>query len=152
MTERVSERAIGIVILAAGGSRRMNGRPKQLLEFKGASLIERAALAALATRCRPVVIVTGANAEKLKDKIGTFPVTFAENKSWEEGLGSSIKTGISKLLDIQPRLDGAILTLCDQPLINAAILKRLGTAFYETKKLIVASEYEGTVGVPALFS
>jgi molybdenum cofactor cytidylyltransferase len=143
---------IGIIVLAAGGSRRMNGRPKQLLEFKGNSLLKRAAKTALATRCRPVVIVLGAEEEKLRTEIENLPLTIEVNKNWKEGLGSSIKAGLSKLLDIQPDLDAAILTLCDQPLIDSAILERLVRTYRETGKSIVAAEYQDTAGVPALFS
>ncbi len=152
MTGAPKEENIGIVILAAGGSRRMNGRPKQLLEFEGNSLMERASRTALATKYRPVVVVIGANAEKLMNKIGALPVTVAVNKRWEEGLSASIKTGLAKSLDIQPDLAAVILMLCDQPLITGAILDRLVRIYQVTQKLIVASEYEDTVGVPALFS
>ena len=50
---------VGAVILAAGSSSRM-GSPKQTLQFRGESLLRRAALAALGAGCRPVIVVTGA--------------------------------------------------------------------------------------------
>jgi molybdenum cofactor cytidylyltransferase len=152
MTEKSSGDTIGIVILAAGGSRRMNGEPKQLLKFRGISLLKRAVETALASKCRPVVVVLGANAGKSKEEIERDRVITVLNEKWEEGLGSSIKTGLSAMLDIEPEVEAVILMLCDQPLITSNIIDQLAEAYHKTGKAIVASEYENTVGVPALFS
>src|SRR5688500_11288260 len=48
---------VGGVILAAGSSSRM-GSPKQILQFRGESLLRHAALAALGAGCSPVIVVT----------------------------------------------------------------------------------------------
>jgi molybdenum cofactor cytidylyltransferase len=42
--------------------------------------------------------------------------------------------------------------LCDQPLITAATLDQLVKVHRTENRGIVACEYEGTLGVPALFS
>ena len=57
-----SKVGVGAVILAAGSSSRM-GSPKQTLQYRGESLLRRAALAALGAGCHPVIVVTGAYAE-----------------------------------------------------------------------------------------
>ena len=51
--------SFGIIILAAGNSSRL-GEPKQLLRFKGKSLIRNVTEAALAVQPDNVVVVTGA--------------------------------------------------------------------------------------------
>ena len=59
---------VGIAILAAGGSHRMRW-PKQLLPFRERTLARHAAETAVASRCRPIVVVIGANAELIRDEL-----------------------------------------------------------------------------------
>lgn len=146
------DKSIGIIILAAGASSRMNGQPKQLLEFEGKTLLRRAAETALSSNLRPIVIVLGANAEKLLPEIKDLPVLTAINENWASGMGGSIKTGLSVLLAENPDIGAAILMLCDQPFVTAEILNRLAETFQKTKKPIAACQYAETLGVPALFA
>jgi molybdenum cofactor cytidylyltransferase len=151
--DRVSSKpAIGIVVLAAGGSRRMNGEPKQLLKFEGHSLIRRAAETAFAVAPGSVCVVLGANAESSRTEIAGLSVDIVVNPNWQQGIGSSIKTGIARLLDFAPDVDAAIITLCDQPLITPTAVQRLIDSYTQTLAPVAAAEYEGTIGVPALFS
>ncbi|HEX8565344.1 MAG TPA: nucleotidyltransferase family protein [Pyrinomonadaceae bacterium] len=143
---------IGIIILAAGASTRMNGEPKQLLEFEGKTLLRRAAETALSSGLRPIVVVLGANAEKLQPEIKNLPVLTAINENWATGMGGSIKTGLSVLLGENRGIEAAILMLCDQPFVTAKTLNRLVEAFQKTKKPIAACQYADTIGVPALFA
>ncbi|MGI9036712.1 MAG: nucleotidyltransferase family protein [Pyrinomonadaceae bacterium] len=142
---------IGIVILAAGASTRL-GRPKQLLKFQGKSLISRAAETAIAADCGNVVVVLGANAEVVKKEIENLPLEIAFNENWQSGLSSSIKIGLKKLLEIENNLSAVVLTLGDQPLVDAEIILRLVKTRRKTQKMIAACEYENATGVPAIFS
>lgn len=143
---------VGIIILAAGNSSRMEGEPKQLLKFKGQSLLRRAAETALKTDCRPVLVVLGANAERLRSEVEDLPLIIEINQNWARGMGGSLKTGLSKLLEIETESDAVIVSLCDQPRVAAEIYNRLIILQQETGKPIVASEYENITGVPALFA
>ncbi|HKP93984.1 MAG TPA: NTP transferase domain-containing protein, partial [Chthoniobacterales bacterium] len=58
-------RTIGAVILAAGGSSRF-GQPKQLLSWRGETLIRRAVRAASEARCDPVIVVAGETSGTLR--------------------------------------------------------------------------------------
>jgi molybdenum cofactor cytidylyltransferase len=141
----------GLIILAAGASVRL-GAPKQLLSFKGETLLWRVVRQSLESVCQPVVVVLGKDAEKFKDHLGEFNVSSAYNDEWEKGMGTSIKTGIEKLLEIDRETEGAVLTVCDQPFVTSEIINQLAENFYREKSLIVASAYAETLGVPALFS
>jgi molybdenum cofactor cytidylyltransferase len=143
---------IGIIILAAGASTRMNGEPKQLLEFEGKTLLRRAAETALSSGASPIVIVLGANAEKLLPAIKDLPVLPVINENWATGMGGSIKTGLSVLLEENTDIEAALLMLCDQPFVTAETLNRLVETFQKTKKPIAVCEYADTIGVPALFA
>jgi molybdenum cofactor cytidylyltransferase len=139
---------VGVIILAAGEASRM-GAPKQLLDYQGRPLICHAADVALASLCRPVVVVVGAQADALRKELEGWPVEIAENPRWREGMGTSIRRGVEALGG--HGVDGVILALADQPLITPAMLDRLSELHAKTGKPIVASEYSGTLGVPVLF-
>ena len=144
---------IGLVILAAGASTRL-GTPKQLLRYQGQTLLRRAAEMALAASCRPVIVVLGAYADSLCAELQGLPVRIVENREWEQGMGSSICAGVKELLalsETEPEPEAVLFMLCDQPLVSAQLLNRLIETHRETGRLIVASEYDQTLGVPALF-
>lgn len=135
------------IVLAAGGSSRM-GRPKQLLPFRGRSLLRHAAGVALAGGCDPVVVVLGAGADRLRAELDGLPVTTAENPDWEQGPGTSVRAGVAAV----GAADAVVFLLCDQPLVDAAHVRRLVAAHRATGRPMVASGYGGSVGVPALFA
>lgn len=126
------------------------GRPKQLIAYEGQPLVARAATAARAAGADPVVVVLGAHAGEIEPALaGLAAVTVALNPAWESGLASSLATGLRAALR-DDRWDGVLVTLADQPLIAADLLRRLITAFLGGAR-IVASGYDGVPGVPALF-
>ena len=141
---------IGAVVLAAGASTRM-GRPKQLLQFGGEAMLRRAASVTLKAGCRPVVVVTGANATPSREALRGLDVQEAENEQWESGISSSVRVGIEALVTANPRTAAVVLMLCDQPFVTQEIIARLVAAHLETGRSIVASRYGGSYGVPALF-
>jgi molybdenum cofactor cytidylyltransferase len=143
---------IGVIVLAAGASSRM-GRPKQLLPCRdGMSLVRRAAIEALRSGCRPVVVVTGAHARETHGEVRGLPVQIVENPSWAAGMGTSLRVGLAALEEVADTVDAAVVMLCDQPLATAAVLERLVEAQRASGAGIVASEYAGTLGVPAVFA
>ena len=143
--------AIGLVLLAAGGSTRL-GTPKQLLPYQGKSLLRRAAESAVASECRPIMVVLGADAEECGHELRHLPVSTVVNTGWTEGLGASLQVGMSSLLRGSPSpLDAVIVMLCDQPLLTVGTLNALISAYNTTPFRIIASEYGEVVGVPALF-
>jgi xanthine dehydrogenase accessory factor len=142
---------IGAIILAAGASTRM-GQPKQLLPcFGGLSLLRRSAIQAIRSGCRPVVVVTGANAEESRGEVRNLPVQVVHNSDWASGMGGSLRAGLVALEADNNRAEAAIVTVCDQPFAAAPVLEALATAYRSSGKGIVASEYGGVLGVPALF-
>ena len=141
---------IGLIILAAGAATRM-GRPKQLLSYQGRSLILHAVEVALASLCQPIIVVLGAYVERIKPELMPKAVQVVENSQWQEGMSSSIRAGMSMLLKTNSKLDAVIISLADQPLVSPQIFNQLIQSYQETQKVIVASKYNETTGVPALF-
>jgi molybdenum cofactor cytidylyltransferase len=141
----------GIIILAAGGSSRL-GQAKQLLQFRGKTLIKTAVETALQTKCPNIVVILGANSEVIRDEINDYPIKIIANNNWQSGMASSIRVGLNSLLTDNANLNSIIIMLGDQPLIKSEQIELLIKRFRKTKKHIIAAEYKNIVGVPALFS
>lgn len=141
---------IGGILLAAGGSTRF-GSPKQLYKFEGKTLIHRAAEILCTFGCSPVVAVLGSEAIKSAEELSDIDISIAMNNDWHSGMSSSITAGLESLLDIDPQLDAVLITLVDQPLVTHDDLSKLITAFEQQDAEIAASQYNDTVGVPAIF-
>jgi molybdenum cofactor cytidylyltransferase len=142
---------IAIIILAAGASNRM-GQPKQLLSYQGRSLIQHTVESAIASLCKPVIVVLGAHAQQIRSQINPDLVQIVDNPQWNLGMSTSIRSGIFALNNYSPNIDAAVITVCDQPFISPEIINSLVSAYYSTKKPIIASEYAQILGVPALFN
>lgn len=142
---------VGAVVLAAGSSSRM-GHVKQTLQFRGESLLRRAAQAALSAGCHPVIVVTGAHSELTRRELQGLDVREVLNTLWETGMASSIRAGVEGLVDADPDAGAAVLLLCDQPYVTADVIYGLVAAHRDTGRPVVASKYGGSFGVPALFS
>jgi molybdenum cofactor cytidylyltransferase len=141
---------IGAVILAGGGSSRF-GEPKQLISFRGKSLVRRMIDAASEAGCSPVVVVIGSEDEKLHRELDRTNVIRAQNQQWKRGIGSSIRCGIQALIKNALDVEASVLLVCDQPEVDARVIERLIALRETTGKSIVASSYADTLGVPAVF-
>ncbi len=143
-------RNIAAIVLAAGGSTRM-GTAKQLLPYRGRTLLRHVAEIVIASGCRPVIVMLGAQGDRLERELIGLPVWAVHNADWMKGIGTSIRAGIRKLQTIGDEVSAAVITVCDQPLLQSDTIRRLCTAFTEHNDGIVASDYGNSAGVPALF-
>ena len=142
---------IVILILAAGPSHRF-GKPKQLLEYKGKTIIEHAVDSAVESNVGPVIVVTGANYAKVEKAIKKGPVVkVVHNTSWAKGMSTSIQKGLNSARKSFPNLYGVLILLCDQPLITSAYIIDMVRSHYAYGKKIIASGYGGSYGVPVFF-
>ena len=116
----VHERIAGVVVAAGKASR--YGQPKQLLNWKGDPFVRAVANTALSAGLDPVVVITGAYAEKVIEAVKELNVEIVDNENWEQGQGTSIRTGVSIVRD---KVGGCIFLLVDQPQVNTSILRAL---------------------------
>jgi molybdenum cofactor cytidylyltransferase len=143
-------RAIAAVVLAAGRSSRMGGPNKLLAEIGGKPLVRIVLDAVLASRARPVVVVTGHQRDKVEAALAGLSVKFVHNPHFADGLGTSLKAGIAAL---PADADGAIVCLGDMPQVDAALIDRLIGAFDpDHGALVVLPTIDGKRGNPVVWS
>lgn len=138
---------LSILIPAAGGSRRL-GQPKQLLRYRKKTLIQNAVETAHSITPREIIVVTGANADAVKDSIQTVPVCWIHNPNWSAGMGGSIATGAA---GINPESRGVMILLCDQWRLQTSDLQDLAEKWQSDPKRIVCAEAEGQLMPPVIF-
>jgi molybdenum cofactor cytidylyltransferase len=141
---------VGAVILAAGAATRM-GKLKQLLPYRGRTLIQNAVGQAIGADFDPVVVVVGAESAAVRSAVASQKVVIIENSYWQSGMGSSISAGVRWLRAEKTEAAALAILLADQPLVTADHLSEMRTRLHQMSADAVAAEYSGTLGVPALF-
>ncbi len=144
-------RPFSVVLLAAGGSRRL-GSPKQLVEHEGTPLLFRAIRTALDSGALEVIVVLGSEASFIRQRIESIQilderVKFLENEDWTEGMGGSIRVGVQ---GVSATSLAIVLMVCDQPHLRSTVLKALVGALSDAV-LIAACSYGGRPGSPCCF-
>jgi molybdenum cofactor cytidylyltransferase len=141
---------IGIILLAAGVSSRL-GSPKQLLDIQGKYLLQHVIDIIVNVQDSELLLVLGASGRAIEAKLETQNIPIVHNSEWSDGLASSIRMGVTTMLDIHPHTEAIILVLCDQPYVSVEIISELINAHTATQKLIVQCRYGEAVGPPTLF-
>lgn len=136
------------LLLAAGGGRRLGGRPKALLEHRGRPLIENAVGVLRAAGCTRVHVVLGARADAVRERARLEGCVLVDNPAWEQGMGSSLRAGLESLSGTGAR--AALVSLVDQPGIGAEAYARVLGA-YTSPECLVSAAYDGVRGHPVLF-
>jgi CTP:molybdopterin cytidylyltransferase MocA/ADP-ribose pyrophosphatase YjhB (NUDIX family) len=144
----MSEPRIAAVVLAAGTSSRL-GRPKQLLPVDGYPLLSRTLDAVRASSLEPRILVLGGYAGEIRQKVRISDFVVVENPDFTHGQASSLRTGIQALPDA---VDGAVVVLGDQPLIEPWLLDRLRSVFDPSKHSAVRPRYADGPGNPVLLA
>ncbi len=146
MTPPAPDPEVAAVVLAAGESRRM-GSPKLLLPWGGRSLVRRAAEAALGA-CRRVVVVVGAQADRMRSELTSLPVRVVTNPDYGEGIAASLRRGLQEVSDAP----AVLVVLADQAAVTAEHLRQLVRAYRETGAVVIAASYKDGLGAPAVFA
>lgn len=139
-----------IIVLAAGMSSRL-GSPKQLLNYKGKSLLQHSVHEAMQTTMRPIVVVIGANKEIIKKELRGLDVEVAENERWAQGMSGSLHCGLAAAKKVNKHFDGIIFMVSDQPFVSVSLLNNLLKTQQETGLPMIASDYGDKLGTPVLF-
>ncbi|MFJ4354696.1 NTP transferase domain-containing protein [Streptomyces massasporeus] len=141
-------RAIAGLLLAAGGGRRLGGRPKALLPHRGRPLVEHAVRVLREGGCATVHVVLGAQAADVRARASLPGCVLVDNPDWEQGMGSSLRAGLDSLAGTGAR--AALVSLVDQPGIGPEAVARV-LAAYEGEESLASAAYDGVRGHPVLF-
>ena len=139
---------IAAVLTAAGISSRM-GRPKPLLRWRGATLVEHQVSTLLAGGASEVVVVLGHRAEEVAGYVEGSGARYVVNDRYEEGRTSSIRDRTR-----EPCRDGTediLLIGVDQPR-TPGIVARVVDAHIAARSLLTSPRYRGRGGHPLMFS
>lgn len=132
------------LILAAGESRRM-GSPKALLQYRGATFLDRL-VGLFAERCAPVIVVLGAGAEAIRARATRPAAHFVVNPNWPAGMTTSLQCGLRA---VPAEAEGVLFTLVDHPAVSPQTLDVLVTP---PRPLIRVPRFEGRRGHPIWFA
>ncbi len=130
------------LILAAGESRRM-GSPKALLPFQESTFLD-TLIALLAPFCRPVVVVLGAHAERVR-AAAMQPAHFVTNPDYLSGQTGSMQCGLRA---VPADAEGVLFTLVDHPAVSAATIEAL---LASPRPLVRVPRHGGERGHPIWF-
>jgi nicotine blue oxidoreductase len=143
-----TEDQVAGLLLAAGGGRRLGGRPKALLEHRGRPLVEYAVGVLRAAGCTRVHVVLGARADAVRERARLDGCVLVDNPEWERGMGSSLRAGLGSLTGTGAR--AVLVSLVDQPGIGPRAVARVLAAYRDDTSLASAA-YDGVRGHPVLF-
>jgi molybdenum cofactor cytidylyltransferase len=138
---------IGCALLAAGASHRL-GRPKQLVSVGDEPLVRRMARIARAAQVDALAVIVGAHAAELRATLVGLDLDCVDNHRWAEGMSTSLRAATDWAK--ARRLDALLVAVVDQVRLTTEHLDVL-IAASRGGSLVVASRYQGVLGVPALF-
>jgi nicotine blue oxidoreductase len=141
------------LLLAAGGGRRLGGRPKALLPYGDRPLVEHAVRMLRDGGCGPVHVVLGAAAEQVRERADLTGCVVVENPHWAEGMGSSLRAGLASLAAAAQPPAATVIALVDQPGVGGVAVARVVAAARAGQDLasaLASAMYEGRRGHPVL--
>ena len=136
---------LAAVVLSAGKSERMGGRPKALLQLKGKTFLEHVLESIARSGIPQAVVVVGHHRSEIEEAFPSLPLVF--NPNYEQGMSTSVQAGIRAL---PPGVESAGVFLVDQPRIEPETI--LSVTSQLRPGHIVLPVHEGRRGHPVFFS
>jgi molybdenum cofactor cytidylyltransferase len=140
---------VAAIILAAGRSTRFGEDNKLLEEIDGEPMVARVAALALASRARPVIVITGFEAERVGAALDGFDIRLVPNPDYAQGMSTSLSAGLRAL---PAESDGVLILLGDMPRVEPYVLDALLAAFAANgAESICVPVHDGRRGNPVLW-
>mgnify|MGYP003956241585 FL=1 len=140
---------ISAILLAAGQSKRMQGKNKLLKKYKKKYLINHILKSLIKSKVNKIIIVIGHENRKIKKiALKNKKITFAVNSQYLKGISTSIKCGLKR---ISKKNIGFLIVHADMPLISKTILNTLCSALKNKNKEIFVPVYKRKIGNPLAF-
>jgi molybdenum cofactor cytidylyltransferase len=109
------------LVLAAGGSSRL-GQPKQLLPYRGATLLDAVLDTARACPFDKLIVALGGSAQEVRKGADLSCFRVVVNEAYEQGCSSSIAAAMDV---VDPECDLLVLMLGDQPGVTSQTVDAL---------------------------
>ena len=138
--------SVSAILSAAGASTRM-GRPKPLLPWRGATLIEYQVRCLIEAGCDEVVAVLGHKADEVAPYVPGPLARVVVNPDYAQGKTTSIKAGLAA---IDPATDAILFLAVDQPR-SSEVIATVIRSHLEQKALITSPRYQSRGGHPLIF-
>ena len=134
-------------ILAAGGSTRF-GQAKQLLPFRGDTLLGFVMRQVNRSKLGRIVVVLGREAERVRGSVDWGRATVVDNLAYGTGCASSLLAGI----DSAGECGGIMLLLGDQPGVGREQIDRVQEQWLAKRPWASATQYNDGLGHPLVFA
>ncbi|MGB8643793.1 MAG: selenium cofactor biosynthesis protein YqeC [Anaerolineae bacterium] len=141
-------RRVAAVVLAAGGSTRMQGELKQLLPWGDSTLVRHTVEMARRAEVAETVVVVGRRGDEVRRQVEGRGARVVENAAWAEGRSTSVRAGLDALA---PEMEAALFVNADQPFLTSEVIDMILQHYFQTQAPIVAPVYDGQTGSPVLF-
>lgn len=125
------------------------GQPKQLLKFRGRSLLRRAIETAVAVPADQVIVVLGCDAEQLMPECEATSATVVLNDQWREGVSTSLRGGLAT---VSSEARGVFIYPADMPLVTPEALRELAHRQQVSGRPAAMTEAGGVRGVPVFIT
>jgi molybdenum cofactor cytidylyltransferase len=136
---------VAALVLAAGGSRRL-GEPKQLLAYRGATLLDATLTTARGADFEQVVVALGGAADEMQARVDLSDLDVVVNPDFGDGCATSIRSGLDH---VHPAMHGLVLLLGDQPGVSVDAIRSLADA--ARGHAVGVCSYDDTLGHPLWF-
>ncbi len=146
--KEVNTGKIAALIMAAGQSRRMGADNKMTVEVNGKPMLRHVAEAAISSKAQSVSVVTGFAPDEAKGVLSGLDVTYVHNPDFEEGLSTSIRSGIAGL---HSDVDHVIILLGDMPFVSGDMIDRMIGESHRLPQNIVMATNNGKRGNPVIW-
>ncbi len=145
----LGDRTIGVVVLMAGRSSRMQGSNKLLMPIESTkcSVAEHTLQSIVTAGYDSILVVTGHDSALLKEALKAFDVQWIHNLRYKEGMGTSI----AKAFEVIEDWDAALIVLGDMPFVSVNTLKVLREVSNDHSNQIIVPSYSGRRGQPVIF-
>ena len=137
------------LILAAGKSTRLGAGPKQLLPWRGTTLLEWVVRQVESSSLDEVLVVVGHQSEEVRGRVSLVRSRFVETPDFGEGCSASIRNGLKA---VSAKAEAVVLLLGDQPEIDAAAIRAVVDGWDRLRSPVVRISYRGRSGHPVLVS
>lgn len=139
------------IVLAAGSSRRYGDQNKLVEKVQGTALVNQSTKTLESATVSTVTVIVGYQSEAVKKAVANLDITIIENDRFNDGQGTSIRSGVEYVQETDPAADAIVIALGDMPAVSTETINQLVTAYNQDAGDALAAAYNGNRGNPVLF-